>query len=49
MELIILNDGLYQLIPVTKANPGWNICLYKRTSKLHGDVRDTKTKTNRLR
>jgi hypothetical protein len=47
MELIILNDGLYQLVPVTKTDNGEYLII--GTSKLHGSVRDTKTKTNRLR
>jgi hypothetical protein len=47
MDLIILNDGLYQLIPVTKTVME-HISFIGR-SQLHGPVRDTKTKTNRLR
>jgi hypothetical protein len=44
---IILNDGMYQLIPLSKADDGTYIFIGR--SKLHGPVRDTKTKTNRLR
>jgi hypothetical protein len=46
MELIILNDGLYQLIPVTKQMTEHMSLL---GSELHGPVRDTKIKVNRVR
>jgi hypothetical protein len=47
MELIIQNDGLYQLVPVTKADDGTYLIVGK--SRLHGSVRDTKTKTDNVR
>ena len=47
MELIILNDGLYQLVPVTKQVME-HISLLGR-SELYGRVRDTKTKVKRVR
>ena len=45
MELIILDDGLYQLIPVTSDGT----YIFIGTSRLHGPMRDTKIKTKRLR
>ena len=47
MELIILNDGLYQLVPVTKQMME-HISLLGEV-ELHGRVRDTKTKAKRVR
>ena len=43
MDLIIQNDGLYQLVPVNKRDDGTYLVIGK--SRLHGSVRDTKTKT----
>ena len=43
MELIIQNDGLYQLVPCNKRDDGTYLVIGK--SRLHGSVRDTKTKT----
>jgi hypothetical protein len=47
MELIILNDGLVSINSCHKANDGTYVFI--GTSKLHGNVRNTKTKTNRVR
>ena len=47
MELIIFNDGLYQLIPVTKQTME-HISLLAPVD-LHGDMRDTPSKTKRVR
>jgi hypothetical protein len=46
MELIIQNDGLYQLVAIHKRNDGTYLVIGK--SKLHGSVRDTKNKLNKL-
>ncbi len=45
MELIIQNDGLYQLV-CHKRDDGTYLVIGR--SRLHGSVRDTKTKTNNV-
>ena len=47
MELIIQNDGLYQLVPVTKEMME-HISLLVKVDCMES-VRDTETKTNKLR
>ena len=47
MELIILNDGLVSINSCHKANDGTYVFVGR--SRLHGLVRDTKTKINRIR